>query len=237
MHPDGLHASPSQTPILPSGTLNYFYFEIGLYSKIKTMRILSLSLALFCICSITASAQTSVKSLSLKTKRFSIYRLPASKVDFDAFDSLTKEVKEYRKDRLVHLEEFLSMSAEKNTIILDTRSTEMYNRKHVKGAVHLDFSDFTQANLAKVVPTTGTRILIYCNNNFADDEINFVTKSARPIYSPTERFLKGKEITLALNIPTFINLYGYGYKNVYELGDLVSVFMDPIKFEGTDFKK
>ena len=202
------------------------------------MRIRNLSLALFCICSITASAQTSVKSLSLKTKRFSIYRLPASKVDFDVFDSLTKEVKEYRKDRLVHLEEFLSMSAEKNTIILDTRSTEMFNRKHVKGAVHLDFSDFTQANLAKVIPTTATRILIYCNNNFADDEINFVSKMvAPPLQSiPIER-LKRKEITLALNIPTFINLYGYGYKNVYELGDLVSVFMDPIKFEGTDVPK
>ena len=26
---------------------------------------------------------------------------------------------------------------------------------------------------------------------------------------------------LALNIQTFINLYGYGYRNVYELGDVV----------------
>ncbi len=60
---------------------------------------------------------------------------------------------------------------------------------------------------------------------------------APPLQSiPIER-LKRKEITLALNIPTFINLYGYGYKNVYELGDLVSVFMDPIKFEGTDVPK
>ena len=28
---------------------------------------------------------------------------------------------------------------------------------------------------------------------------------------------------LALNIPTFVNLHGYGYENVYELADLVSI--------------
>jgi hypothetical protein len=28
---------------------------------------------------------------------------------------------------------------------------------------------------------------------------------------------------LALNIPTFINLYGYGYKNIYELKVIVPI--------------
>jgi hypothetical protein len=35
-----------------------------------------------------------------------------------------------------------------------------------------------------------------------------------------------KSVQLALNIQTFINLYGYGYHNVYELGDVVN-FNDP----------
>ena len=35
-----------------------------------------------------------------------------------------------------------------------------------------------------------------------------------------------KSAPLALNIPTFINLYGYGYRNIYELGDIVD-FNDP----------
>jgi hypothetical protein len=158
-------------------------------------------------------------------------KLPASKVDFDAYENLAKEVKEYRKDRLVNLSKFLSLSKEQNTIILDTRSTEMYNRKHVKGAIHLNFSDFTQDNLRLLIPGLNTRILIYCNNNFDDDPVRFTTKSARP------RSANQKEITLALNIPTFINLYGYGYKNVYELADLVSVFNQAIEFEGTDVLK
>jgi hypothetical protein len=42
------------------------------------------------------------------------------------------------------------------------------------------------------------------------------------------------QLTLALNIPTYINLYGYGYQNVYELNELVATFFDKrIEFEGT----
>ena len=73
--------------------------------------------------------------------------------------------------------------------------------------MHLNFSDFTAAKLAAVIPDKNTRILIYCNNNLEDDSQNFPAKS----------------MPLALNIPTFINLYGYGYTNIYELSSLVSV--------------
>ena len=190
------------------------------------MKKLNSLLVLFAICSLTASAQPGRIAV---VKRETT--LPASKVDFDAFETLTKEVKEYRKNRLVNLEKFLSYAKEKKTIILDTRSGEMYKRKHVKGAIHLDFTDFTQANLFSLVPSTATRILIYCNNNFADDQISFATKAVVPVS------FEQKPITLALNIPTFINLYGYGYKNVYELADLVSVFNTAIEFEGTDVPK
>lgn len=172
---------------------------------------------------IAALAQSAKKSIVISDPD-----LPASQVDFDAFDSLTHEVKEYRKNRLITLPEFIEWAKETNTIILDTRSAEMYKRKHLKGAVHLNFSDFTQANLRKVIPSKNTRILIYCNNNFADDERNFALKSAPPPRTDLN------PVTLALNIPTFINLYGYGYRNVYELSDLVSVLDPMIRFEGTE---
>ena len=32
-----------------------------------------------------------------------------------------------------------------------------------------------------------------------------------------------KSAPLALNVPTFINLYGYGYQNIYELSGAYSV--------------
>jgi hypothetical protein len=149
-----------------------------------------------------------------------------SKVDFEEFLKLSEETYQYRKDRLVDLERFLEMAEDSNTIILDTRSDKMYEMKHVKGAVHLNFSDFNVFDLMKVIPSQNTRILIYCNNNVNDDEMYFPSKIARPVL-PSK-----KPISLALNIPTFINLYGYGYRNIYELSSLVSVGDRRIQFEG-----
>jgi hypothetical protein len=154
-----------------------------------------------------------------------------AKVDYDAYENLVAEVKEHRKNRLLDLNAFLKTSREKNVIILDTRSDEMYNSKHIKGAVHLNFSDFTQANLDRLLLSKDTKILIYCNNNIDDDQIMFATKAV--VFPPPST----KKLTLALNIPTYINLYGYGYKNVYELSELVSVFDKRITFEGTSIFK
>lgn len=168
-------------------------------------------------------------------------------VDFDAYAELVSIVKEHRKSRLVSLTQFADMSKEDKTIILDTRSDAMYKSKHVKGAIHLNFSDFTQESLAKVIPDFDTRVLIYCNNNFDKDQVNFASKMVMPKPQKLDLSTSGrtqssesnsasKPLTLALNIPTYINLYGYGYKNVYELSELISVFDSRIQFEGTSVK-
>ncbi len=143
--------------------------------------------------------------------------LGKSNIDYPGFVQLSNEVQQYRQQRMVSLKEFVNMSKEAGTIILDTRSKEAYNGKHLKGAVHLNFSDFIEAKLARVIPSKDTRILIYCNNNILNDPISF----------------RGKSMPLALNIPTFINLYGYGYKNIYELANLVPVEHPDLVFEGT----
>jgi hypothetical protein len=150
-------------------------------------------------------------------------------VDFDAFEKLVAEVKPHRAERLISKLEFHQKSQEKKTIILDTRSKAMYDAKHVKGAIHLNFSDFTQKNLNDLIPDRNTNILIYCNNNFISMEKFFPTKMVEPKIIGDDVPV----ITLALNIPTYINLYGYGYKNVYELKDLISPMDEHIKFEGT----
>jgi len=56
---------------------------------------------------------------------------------------LVLKVETYREKRLIDLNEFLKISQDENSIILDTRSTFRYNRKHLKGAIHLSFTDFT----------------------------------------------------------------------------------------------
>jgi hypothetical protein len=152
-----------------------------------------------------------------------------SLVDYEAFVKLVNEVEPHRKERMVNLVDFNTMSNQENTIILDTRSKAMYDAKHIQGAIHLNFSDFTQENLEKLIPSTDTRILIYCNNNFEDDQVFFPTKS----YVPPVKKENKLGITMALNIPTYINLYGYGYKNVYELSELISVYDSRVVLEGT----
>src|SRR4051812_20877909 len=94
---------------------------------------------------------------------------PKALVSYDDFKDLVAEVEEQRLLNLVDLNLFLKMSREKDTIILDTRSDYRFNRKHLKGAKHIDFTDFTQGNLWELIPDPDTKILIYCNNNFAGD--------------------------------------------------------------------
>jgi len=162
-------------------------------------------------------------------------------VDFDYFEKVAKEAKEHRKSRLINFETFINYSKESNTIILDTRSKRMYDRMHIKGAVHINFSDFTQAYLSEIIPDTNTRILIYCNNNFKQEQVFvevFVTKMVLPASMKSSSAIQQTPVnTMALNIPTYINLFGYNYKNVYELSELVSTKHESLEIEGTDAKK
>ncbi len=129
------------------------------------------------------------------------FESPSEKVDYAGFLMLGDSLEALRKTRMIDEETFIRYSQDAHTLILDTRSKDAFEDVHVAGAVHLNFSDFTEGKLAEKIPSKSTRILIYCNNNF---------ESSRPS-------LANKRMPLALNIPTFINLHGYGYENVFEL--------------------
>lgn len=163
---------------------------------------------------------------------------PKAKVSFDDFKTLVAAVETHRAPRLVDLNTFIKMSREPGVIILDSRSKFRFDRIHVKGARHLAFTDFTQDNLQKVIPSFETTILIYCNNNFDGNQTDFASKVAVPRPKAdnavaTQLAAQEKPIMMALNIPTYINLYGYGYRNVYELHELVNVNDPRISFEGS----
>ncbi|WP_407875072.1 rhodanese-like domain-containing protein [Qipengyuania nanhaisediminis] len=129
-------------------------------------------------------------------------RLPPSSVDYAGFQALVVELAEIRDTRLLAREEFFARARSDDALILDTRSAEAFAAGHVEGAVNLPFSDFTQDKLLAVIgPDRDRPIFIYCNNNFTED--------AFPV--------RLKRAPLALNIPTFVNLFGYGYTNVWEL--------------------
>jgi rhodanese-related sulfurtransferase len=163
---------------------------------------------------------------------------PAARVSYDDFKGLVADVETHRASRLVDLNTFLEMSRKPGVVVLDTRSAFRFDRIHLKGAKHLSFTDFTQANLAKVIPSFDTTILIYCNNNFDGNQVDFASKMAVPRARPRNPVAnqiadQGKPIMMALNIPTYINLYGYGYRNVYELDELVRVSDPRVSFEGS----
>lgn len=167
---------------------------------------------------------------------------PKAKVSFEDFKGLVAEVETNRASRLVDLNTFLKMSQEPGAIILDSRSTFRFERIHVKGAKHLSFTDFTQDNLRQVIPSFETKILIYCNNNFDGNQTDFASKVALPRPKPdsgaaSQFAAQVKPTMMALNIPTYINLYGYGYRNVYELNELVNVNDPRIAFEGSIVKQ
>jgi rhodanese-related sulfurtransferase len=163
---------------------------------------------------------------------------PKAKVSFEDFKGLVAEVEAHRANRLIDLNTFLKMAQEPGVIVLDSRSTFRYERLHVKGAKHLSFTDFTQDNLKQVIPSFQTKILIYCNNNFDGNQVDFASKVAAPRPAPgraeaSQFAAQTKPIMMALNIPTYVNLYGYGYTNVYELNELVKVTDPRIAFSGT----
>ncbi len=165
-------------------------------------------------------------------------KYPKAKVSFDDFKALVAEVEPLRASRLISLDQFLKMSQEPGVIVLDSRSTFRFDRIHLKGAKHLSFTDFTQDNLSKVIPSPDTKILIYCNNNFDGNQTDFASKVAAPrpkASNPiaSQMAAQARPRMMALNVPTYINLYGYGYHNVYELNELVKVNDPRIKFEGT----
>jgi hypothetical protein len=129
-------------------------------------------------------------------------------IDYDGYSELTAEVAPVRRARLITLDDFNKRTQRADVLVLDARSAQAFAEGHIEGAVNLPLPDFTADALAKVIGANpGREILIYCNNNFTNNRRPVVTKSAQ----------------LALNIQTFINLYGYGYRNVYELGEAVSM--------------
>lgn len=123
-----------------------------------------------------------------------------------------------RQARRVDDDEFIRLARLPDAVILDARSPDAYALRHVAGAAHLNYTDFTAETLAGVIPSKRTRILIYCNNNFLDSPAAFAAKSARA----------------SLNPATFAALRSYGYENVYELGTLRSVSDSPLPFAGSE---
>ena len=138
-------------------------------------------------------------------------------IDMPGFLRVSTEAASARVNRRVSEAEFIRMSREPGTIVLDARSREKFDELHVKGAMHLSFPDIAVDSLQAAIPDKSTRILIYCNNNFVGAEKAFPTKLP----------------TASLNLSTYVALYSYGYRNVYELAPLLDIKSSRLEFESS----
>jgi len=147
--------------------------------------------------------------------------IPNPRIDMEAYLAVSREAAAQRETHRLTEEAFLKMSREPGVIILDARSREKFELLHVRGAINLSFPDIAVASLAQALPDRNARILIYCNNNFENQQAAFPSKMP----------------AASLNVSTYISLFTYGYKNVYELGPLLDVARTKIPFDGTAAKR
>lgn len=99
-------------------------------------------------------------------------------IQYSEFQKLTISLGPAREKNRISEDDFIKFSSEPKTVILDARSRDKFEKTHVKGALHLAFTDFTEDALKKVIPDKTTRILIYCNNNFDNEPVVFAGKFA-----------------------------------------------------------
>ena len=136
-------------------------------------------------------------------------------IDMQRYLLVASEAAQSRETHRLSEQQFIEMSRMPGIIILDARSRQKYDELHIKGAMNLSFPDIAIESLERLLPDKRTRILIYCNNNFLNAPSAFPTKLP----------------SASLNISTYIALYDYGYRNVYELGPLIDIDASQIEFE------
>jgi hypothetical protein len=128
-------------------------------------------------------------------------------IDYPGFQKLVEETGPEREARRLSEDAFLEMMRRPGVVLLDARTDFRYRSLHIDGAINLPFTEFTAASLAAVIPSFDAPVLIYCNNNFADEPWAFASKL--PVAS--------------LNLSTYTSLRAYGYTRIYELGPLLKV--------------
>ena len=138
-------------------------------------------------------------------------------IDIAAYLRVSRQALDDRDRHRVSENEFIDMSREAGTVVLDARSKQKYDELHIKGAISLSFPDIALASLSNALPDKDARILIYCNNNFVNAQGPFPSKLP----------------SASLNISTYIALYDYGYRNVYELGPQLDIGASLLEFESS----
>jgi len=138
------------------------------------------------------------------------------RIDGEGYILESMKAIEHRDSRRVSEGQFIEMSQKDGVVILDTRSRLAYDMLHVEGSINLPYPDMAYETLNAIFPNKDQIILIYCNNNFSGGGMVIPAKTAIG----------------ALNTSTYGQLYSYGYRNIYELGEYLPLNDTEIKMAG-----
>ena len=151
---------------------------------------------------------------------FAAEPIPNRLIDYREFQKIVAASASEREAHRLTEAQFIQAMADPQAVLLDARTASRYELRHIRGAINLPFTEFTAETLAKAIPTKGTKVLIYCNNNFEGSPVSFASKAP----------------SASLNISTYVALRSYGYTNIYELGPLLNIRTAVIPFAGAEVK-
>lgn len=181
--------------------------------------VLGLSLSLFPVANMAEPPATTA-NLPANVKKPEPYAAKNPAIDMEGYLKVAREAAVHRESRRLSEADFLRLSREPGVIVLDARSAAKYKLLHIKGAINLSFSDIAVESLKTTLPDKSARILIYCNNNFIHAEDPMPTKAP----------------SASLNLSTYIALYSYGYRNIYELGPQLDPRQSILPFQSNQYE-
>lgn len=121
-------------------------------------------------------------------------------LDPELFRRVAKEAAAFRAPRCISEASFGRMRREPGAVVLDTRPRAAYEQQHLDGAISFDLATLDETALKRLLPDPQQRILLVGEHNFA--------APVAPAASTP-------------NIVAYVTLYGYGYRNVFELAPAI----------------
>lgn len=93
----------------------------------------------------------------------------------------------------LNMQEFIALKEKGGVVVLDVRSKESFERRHLKGSINAPLTDLTEKNLPSLLPDKEAQVVLACDYSFMPVRMVAMTIQAYPV------------------------LHTNGYKNVHRL--------------------
>lgn len=98
-------------------------------------------------------------------------------IDPERFKSLLPEESEHELD----LDGYLDLQKSGAFTVLDVRSKESFEQRHIKNSINIPLTDLTEHTLAEKIPNRSVPVIIVCDYSFAPVRMIAMTMQAYPV--------------------------------------------------------